>query len=222
MSTWGEGNSLIQDLYPIRDLVDGFDAKSVMWVDVGGGYGQKTIALKRAILDLPGRFVVQDLPGTVQNAPKHEGIDFLGHDFFTEQPIKGVYQYLTPEKATSRYKYGSSNYTRLPSHLGAKAYYIRQCLHNWPADKCLTILTQFRKAMKPGYSKLFVHELIVPARGASTWVTTQDFNMMTLCATLERTEAQWKVILDEAGLKVVAVYPAPDEASEGVIEAELV
>jgi hypothetical protein len=75
--------------------------------------------------------------------------------------------------------------------------------------------------MKPGYSKLFVHELIVPARGASTWVVTQDFNMMTLCATLERTEAQWTEILAEAGLKVVAVYAAPDRVSEGVIEAEV-
>ncbi|EHK97284.1 putative Sterigmatocystin 8-O-methyltransferase [Glarea lozoyensis 74030] len=192
MSTWGEGNSLIQDLYPVGELGEGFDGESVMWVDVGGGYGQKSVALKKAVPGLPGRFVVQDLPGTVKNSPECEGVEFLGHDFFTEQPIKG-----------------------------ARAYYIRQCLHNWPAEKCLTILSQLRKAMKPGYSKLFVHELIVPARGASTWVVTQDFNMMTLCATLERTEAQWTYILAEAGLKVVAVYAAPDGISEGVIEAEV-
>ncbi|KAF5015040.1 hypothetical protein F66182_13772, partial [Fusarium sp. NRRL 66182] len=56
MNTWGEGNSLIQDLYPIREsLVAGFDSESVMFVDVGGGYGQKAIALKRAIPDLPGQ-----------------------------------------------------------------------------------------------------------------------------------------------------------------------
>ena len=105
---------------------------------------------------------------------------------------------------------------------GARAYYIRQCLHNWPAEKCLTILTEIRKAMKPGYSKLFVHELIVPDRGASTWVVTQDFNMMTLCATMERTEEQWKQMLSDAGLKVVNVYEAADGVSEGVIEAEVV
>lgn len=54
------------------------------------------------------------------------------------------------------------------SKSGARAYYIRQCLHNWPTDQCLTILTELRKAMKRGYSKLFVHELIVPDREAST------------------------------------------------------
>jgi len=94
MSTWGEGNSLIQDIYPINErLPIGFDKSSqseqVMWVDVGGGYGQKTIALKRACPGLSGRFIVQDLPGTIENAPKNKGIENLGHDFFTEQPFKG-------------------------------------------------------------------------------------------------------------------------------------
>lgn len=90
MSTWGEGNSLIQDLYPIAgDLAKGYDSETAFWVDVGGGYGQKTVALKKAFPDLPGRFVVQDLPGTVVNAPPHDGIEYIGHDFFTEQTIKG-------------------------------------------------------------------------------------------------------------------------------------
>ena len=52
-------------------------------------------------------------------------------------------------------------------------------------------------------------------------VVTQDFNMMTLCATMERTQAQWAEMLSMAGIKVVAVHPAPDGVSEGVIEAEV-
>jgi len=75
--------------------------------------------------------------------------------------------------------------------------------------------------MKPGYSKLFVHELIVPARSPSTWAVTQDFNMMTLCATLERTKEQWHELLTEAGLKIIGVYEAPDGVSEGLLEAEV-
>ena len=74
--------------------------------------------------------------------------------------------------------------------------------------------------MKPGYSKLFVHELIIPARGPSTWAVTQDFNMMTLCATLERTKEQWQELLADAGLRIINVYDAPDGISEGLIEAE--
>lgn len=75
--------------------------------------------------------------------------------------------------------------------------------------------------MKPKFSKLFVHELIVPERGASTWVVTQDFNMMTLCATMERTELQWRQMLSDAGLTIIGVYQAEDGVSEGVIEAEV-
>lgn len=53
MSTWGEGNSLIQDIYPVNEILPlGFDSSAqpeqFMWVDVGGRYGRKTIALKRA------------------------------------------------------------------------------------------------------------------------------------------------------------------------------
>lgn len=192
MSTWGEGNSLIQDLYPVTEkLAREFDPETAMFVDVGGGYGQKASALKQAVPDLPGRFIVQDLPGVVENAPRNDGIEFQAHDFFTEQPVKG-----------------------------ARAYYIRQCLHNWPTEKCVQILSNIAKAMKPGYSKLFVHELIVPQRNAGAWMVTQDFNMMTLCGTRERTEAQWHELVTAAGLRVVNVYHPGDGVSESLVEAE--
>ena len=92
MSTWGEGNSLLQDIYDIQGLVDGFDLanQNVMFVDVGGGYGQKAISLKRSCPQLQGRFIVQDLLGTVENVPSGEGVEMMAYDFFTEQPIKGL------------------------------------------------------------------------------------------------------------------------------------
>ena len=102
---------------------------------------------------------------------------------------------------------------------GARAYYIRQCLHNWDILSCKRILARLRSAMTPGYSKLLIHELIMPEKGASTWVTTQDFNMMSLCGTLERTEAQWRKMIEEAELKIIQICPAPDGVSEGLIEA---
>lgn len=72
--------------------------------------------------------------------------------------------------------------------------------------------------MNPGYSKLLVYKLIVPEREASTWMVTQDFNMMTLCATVEK---QWRQTLSEASLKVVGVYLTKDGVPEGIIEAEI-
>jgi hypothetical protein len=91
MSTWGEGHALLQHLYPVKaELVDQFDPErsNVIFVDVGGGYGQKALALKEAFPNLPGRVIVQDLPGPIERAPKVQGIEFMVHDFYTEQPIK--------------------------------------------------------------------------------------------------------------------------------------
>lgn len=52
-------------------------------MDVSRGYGQKTIALKRTFSQA-GRLTVQDLPGTVANTAKSEGIELMGLNFFTE------------------------------------------------------------------------------------------------------------------------------------------
>lgn len=92
MSTWGERHALLQHLYPVNErLVSGYNAKAspIFFVDVGGGYGQKSIALKQAISGLPGRIVVQDQPIFINQAPTIEGIEFMVYDFFTEQPLKG-------------------------------------------------------------------------------------------------------------------------------------
>lgn len=91
MGTWGEGHDLLQHLYPIQSLINTYDGSTspVMFLDVGGGYGQKAIALKKDFPNLPGKVIVQDLPTTIEHAPKVEGIEFAAHDFFTAQPIKG-------------------------------------------------------------------------------------------------------------------------------------
>ena len=115
----------------------------------------------------------------------------------------------------------SYNLSLTTRQLGARVYYIRQSLHNFPDDKCVEILTELRKAMKPGHSKLFIHEQIIPEYGVSVWAVTQDFNMMTLLGTSERTKGQFRDILQRAGLKVVEFYLAPDGISEGLVEAEI-
>ncbi|KAF7862854.1 uncharacterized protein EAF02_010403 [Botrytis sinoallii] len=193
MSTWAEGTSLVQGLFPIaRFLAEGDSSISALWVEMGGGYGQKTVALRAAFPELEGRFVVQDLLHIVSGAGRNEGIEYLVHEIFEEQPVKG-----------------------------ARAYYIRQVLHDFPDDKCVVILTQLRKAMKPGYSKLFIHEQIVPRSGASVWAVTQDFNMMTLLGATERTRDCFVDVLSRAGLRVLGLYPALDGVSEGLVEVEV-
>ena len=65
------------------------DEGAVMLVDVGGGRGHEVEAIKKKHPSLPGRFVLQDMPATIEQALPVPGMEAVAHDFFTEQPIKG-------------------------------------------------------------------------------------------------------------------------------------
>ena len=74
--------------------------------------------------------------------------------------------------------------------------------------------------MKPGYSKLLLNELVVPDTGAGIVLTELDLTMMCAHGAEERSEGQWRDMLDQAGLKVVKIWTSAQE-TESIIEAEL-
>lgn len=91
MNAVGEHGSLLYNVYPVHDrLIEGFDQSisDVMLVDVGGGWGQKSVAIKKEFPQLPGRIIVQDLPHIIASAPKTDMCELTAHDFFQPQPIK--------------------------------------------------------------------------------------------------------------------------------------
>ena len=80
------------DLYPIvPPLLEGLrhGKDDVFLVDVGGGRGHDISALHQRFLDLPGRLVLQELPDTFKDLSATDGVEFMAHDMFTTQPIKG-------------------------------------------------------------------------------------------------------------------------------------
>ena len=70
-----------------RDFKAGDGA--VMLVDMGGARGHEVEAIKERFPNLPGRFLLQDLSATIEQALPVPGMEAFVHDFFTEQPIKG-------------------------------------------------------------------------------------------------------------------------------------
>lgn len=81
--------------FPVKELL-GKGIKQgkheVLLVDVGGATGHDLVAFHEQYPDLPGRLILQDLPITiteVKDLPRI--IEPMEYDFFTEQPIKGVY-----------------------------------------------------------------------------------------------------------------------------------
>ncbi|KAM3547888.1 hypothetical protein MY1884_009401 [Beauveria asiatica] len=184
------------DRFPIRErLIEGADknADASFLVDLGGSLGQDLTDLSRYYPEIPGKLILQDLPPVISQIknPKPEFIP-MAHDFLTEQPIKG-----------------------------ARAYYMHSTLHDWPDDVCETILAHIKAAMKPGYSKILVHENVIPTTKASWEATALDMVMLTLFSSQERNEAQWRSLLEaKAGLKITKIWKL-DLPNECLIECDL-
>ena len=100
---------------------------------------------------------------------------------------------------------------------GARAYYVSFILRNWPDKEAIQILSHLKAAMKPGYSKVLIFEAVVAERVADVRPVTaaMDITMMSHYAALERTKAQWEILLKKAGLKYVDYHQAfpPDSGS---------
>lgn len=146
-------------------------------MDIGGGQGQDLRKLKARLPNLPGKFILQDLPAVLDSAADlPAGIQAQNHDFFRPQPIRN-----------------------------AKVYFMRTVLHDWPDKQATQILGQVRDAMGPG-SMLLISETILPESGALLPSVLSDMHMMGSFASLERTQEQWRALLEQAGLQLVQVW----------------
>ena len=81
--------------YPVPSLVEGtgISDDDVLIVDIGGGMGHDLSEFRRKWRNVPGRLVLQDLPEVIEQAKTmelHSSIQPTVHDFFTEQPVKGI------------------------------------------------------------------------------------------------------------------------------------
>ncbi|KDN67897.1 putative O-methyltransferase [Colletotrichum sublineola] len=181
--------------FPVAEkLIQGADtsADAAFLVDIGGSIGHDLDEFCRKHPDAPGRHSLQDLPHVLSQVQRIDNkIELIEYDFHTEQPVKG-----------------------------ARAYYLHSVLHDWTDEVCRSILSHITAAMKPGYSKLLVNENVLPPTGANWQATALDIMMMTLNSSRERTEGQWRNLLESAGLKIVKIW-AKGDGVESLIECEL-
>lgn len=57
--------------------------------------------------------------------------------------------------------------------------------------------------MTPEYSKLLLHEMIIPKIGVSQLQAMLDMTMMAFNGGIKRTKQQWAALSEKAGLKVI-------------------
>jgi hypothetical protein len=195
----GKANWYNEGFYPVAErLVEGFDpeASDVLLVDVGGGRGHDVTQFIDQHPSHPGKLVLQDREPVIalvlENGAEEKGFETQAHDFFSPQPIKA-----------------------------ARAYSLHSILHDWGDEDGVRILENLKPALRPGYSRVLLNEIVVSEDHPTLAATSMDMMMLGHFAVRERTESDWKAILEKAGLKFCKIYRYPGVA-ESVIEAELV
>ena len=105
---------------------------------------------------------------------------------------------------------------RLTNTPGAKFYYLKTVIHNWPDHKVREILQNIIPAMS-AHSVILIDEMVLPDSGVNWHATSMDLTMMALLAAVERTRTQWAELLDSVGLKIKKVHIYSPSVYEGVI-----
>ncbi|PLB54862.1 putative O-methyltransferase [Aspergillus steynii IBT 23096] len=185
--------------YPVSErLITGFDSavSDVLLVDVGGGRGHDVAAFTTHFKSYPGRIILQDREPVIAGVlaslvDQSPRFEAQAHNFFTPQPIES-----------------------------ARSYFLHSVLHDWGDEDGVSILQNLVSALKPGYSRVLLHEIVVDEENPTLEATSMDMMMLAHFAVRERTEADWRAIIEKAGLRVVNIYTYPGVA-ESVIEAEL-
>jgi hypothetical protein len=136
------------EFYPVAEKlqVSTSSASDVLLVDVGGGHGQAIAGFKDKNPTAIGKLIVQDLPVVVDSITQlPSGLTAMSHNFFEPQPI-----------------------------IGAKAYYLRAVLHDWPDKQALAILQSIKEAMSED-SVLLIDEVLLPETNVPIFKAQMDF-----------------------------------------------
>jgi len=99
---------------------------------------------------------------------------------------------------------------------GGDVYLLKSVLHNWDDAACLTILRNCHAVAHRG-SRLLIVERIIPQGNEPSEAKLFDINMLVVPGGLERTAAEYRQLLGEAGFDLIRVIPtkAPVSIIEG-------
>ncbi|TRX91995.1 hypothetical protein FHL15_007092 [Xylaria flabelliformis] len=185
------------DVYPVQEEFATGDwdngTSRAVFVNIGVGVGHPCAEFKKKFPHLPGRVVLQDLPHKIEQVPPVSGAESMAHSLFDEQPVKG-----------------------------AKYYFMRGILHNYPDHLAKVLLERVRDAMAPD-SALLLDDYVVSEQWPDFYSRSiSDLTMLGTFSSQERFEEQWCSLFESAGLRLVKSYPLNDPpTSETVMEVRL-
>jgi hypothetical protein len=148
-------------------------------VDVGGGRGALLVGILSANPRLRG--VLYDLPGVADNV---------------ETPAR--------ESVADRLEVMTGDFfDSVPA--GADAYLLSGVIHDWPDEPAARILKNVRRAIRP-QGRLLVLDAVL-TRSNDPAQAMMDLAMMVLTGGQERSESQFRSLLNDAGFSLMNVRP---------------
>ncbi|KAF2732638.1 putative O-methyltransferase [Polyplosphaeria fusca] len=176
----------VGDHTDLRHLIDAFpwktyDREDVRMVDVGGGQGAVTLRIASETSKM--KFTVQDLEQTAavgrSQLPDNlkERVQFMGHDFFSDQPSKDV-----------------------------DIYFFRWIMHNWSDKYSVKIIQALIPGLKAG-AKVLVYEHLREGDSVMKWsgkgAGYLDMVMLGCYNGSVRTSEEWKALFAQADSRFV-------------------
>ena len=163
-------------------MLDAYDFSGVgVLADVGGGNGSVLTAVLQKYPAMRG--ILFDLPGVVARAKTN--IEAAG--------LEGRCQVVA-----------GNFFEGVPA--GADAYLLRHIIHDWDDDRAITILRNGRRALGQG-GKLLVVEGVVPPGNEPSVSKFFDLAMMVLPGGMERTQEEYRQLLEAAGFRLTRIVP---------------
>jgi O-methyltransferase domain/Dimerisation domain len=157
-------------------------------VDVGGGHGRLLAGILSANPRLCG--VLYDLPAVV-----------AGASALRQEPISQRCEII-----------GGDFFKAVPAE--ADAYMLKGIIHDWNDEAALKILKNCRRAIHPDGTLLLVEAVLTPSTDPTK--ALMDMLMMVLTSGRERTESEFRSLVQEAGFSMVQVIRA---AAVSIVES---
>ncbi len=148
-------------------------SKKRLVVDVGGGQGHLIAHLLRRYTHLTG--ILYDLPQGAGYAAK----------YFEKQEVSDRCQVVT-----------GSFFDSVPK--GGDVYLLSRILHDWSDEKASQILQNCRKAIGDG-GVLLIMDAVIPEGDTPHLGKQIDLQMLFLVGGIERTEKEWRRLLEASG-----------------------
>ena len=98
---------------------------------------------------------------------------------------------------------------------GGDAYILKHIIHDWNDEACLKILNHCRAGMPAG-GKVLIVEMVIPERNVPAVSKFLDLQMLVFLTGCERTEAEYRALLDAAGFEMTRIVPT--QSTYSVIE----